>query len=245
MLQCTILVASQHPFVYTMPRYKSLGSVMARTSSTKTSRSTPKIAARRAKALDSGRELTKSTSKVKAVADGKPAASKLADAKIIHTETASTRRDTVNDQIRRQTEQFMNAAKDARIPEQFQAMAEEGVNKSREAFDKISSAAKDQAKVAEDMMLATQAGARAISSKIVDNTVSNTTAVFDAAQAIARAKSLPEATRLQAEFMQKQFALAGAQVQELFELSTRVAKQSFDSASTVAAKSFEQGKRAR
>ena len=151
----------------------------------------------------------------------------------------------MNDQIRRQTEQFMNAAKDARIPEQFQAMAEEGVNKSREAFDKISSAAKDQAKVAEDMMLATQAGARAISSKIVDNTVSNTTAVFDAAQAIARAKSLPEATRLQAEFMQKQFALAGAQVQELFELSTRVAKQSFDSASTVAAKSFEQGKRAR
>ena len=115
----------------------------------------------------------------------------------------------MNEQIKRQAEQFMTAAKDARIPEQFQAIAEEGVNKSREAFDKISAAAKDQAKVAEDLMLATQAGARAISAKLVDNTMSNTSALFDAAQAIARAKSVPEATRLQAEFMQKQFAEEG------------------------------------
>jgi len=151
----------------------------------------------------------------------------------------------MQDQIRRQAEQFINAAKDARIPEQFQAMAEEGVNKSREAFDKISAAAKDQAKVAEDLVLATQAGARALSAKLVDNTVVNTEAVFDAAQAIARAKTLPEATRLQAEFMQKQFAAAGAQTQELFELSTRIAKQTFESASSVATKSFEQARRAR
>ena len=151
----------------------------------------------------------------------------------------------MNEQIKRQAEQFMNAAKDARIPEQFQAMAEDGVNKGREAFDKISSAAKDQAKVAEDLMLATQAGARAISAKIVDNTVHNTSALFDAAQAIARAKSVPDATRLQAEFIQKQFALAGAQTQELFELSTRVAKQSFETVSTVAAKNFEQVKKGR
>lgn len=151
----------------------------------------------------------------------------------------------VNEQMKRQAEQFMNAAKDARIPEQFQAMAEDGVSKSREAFDKISSAAKDQAKIAEDLMLASQAGARAISAKIVDNTVSNTTAVFDAAQAIARAKTLPDATRLHAEFIQKQFALAGAQTQELFELSSRVAKQSFETVSSVATKSFEQPKKGR
>ena len=152
---------------------------------------------------------------------------------------------TVNEQIKRQAEQFMNAAKDARIPEQFQAMAEEGVNKSREAFDKISAAAKDQAKVAEDLMLASQAGARAIGAKIVDNTVNNTTAAFEAAQAIARAKTIPDATRLQAEFFQKQFALVGTQTQELFELSTRVAKQSFETVSSVATKSFEQVKKGR
>ena len=151
----------------------------------------------------------------------------------------------MNDQIKRQTEQFMSAAKDARIPEQFQAIAEEGVNKSREAFDKISTAAKDQAKVAEDMMLATQAGARAIGAKIVDNTMSNTTALFDAAQAIARAKTIPEASRLQAEFMQKQFAIAGAQTQEFFELSSRVAKQTFETVGTVATKSFDQARKAR
>jgi len=96
----------------------------------------------------------------------------------------------VNDHIRRQAEQFMNAAKDARIPEQFQAMAEESVSKSREAFDKISAAAKDQAKAAEDLLLATQANARTLGAKLVDNTMSNTEAAFDAAQAIARAKTI-------------------------------------------------------
>jgi len=151
----------------------------------------------------------------------------------------------VNDHIRRQAEQFMNAAKDARIPEQFQAMAEESVSKSREAFDKISAAAKDQAKAAEDLLLATQANARTLGAKLVDNTMSNTEAAFDAAQAIARAKTLPEATRLQAEYVQKQFATAGAQTQELFAISTRLAQQAFETATSAATRSFEQVRRTR
>ncbi len=182
------------------------------------------------------------------VAKAVPIGTGLVHSVALKTEPTALFRSTtmnVNEQIKRQAEQFMNAAKDARIPEQFQAMAEEGVNKSREAFDKISSAAKDQAKIAEDLMLASQAGARAIGAKIVDNTVSNTVAVFDAAQAIARAKTLPDATRLHAEFIQKQFALAGAQTQELFELSTRVAKQSYETVNSVAAKTFDQAKKAR
>jgi len=151
----------------------------------------------------------------------------------------------MNDQFKRQAEQFMNAAKDARIPEQFQAFAEDSVNKGREAFDKVASAAKDQAKVAEDVILATQAGAKTIGSKILDNTMSNATAAFEAAEAIVKAKTVPEAARLQIEFAQKQMSIAGAQMKELFELSTRVAQQAFETTSAAATKGFEQAKKGR
>ena len=68
----------------------------------------------------------------------------------------------MNDYMKRQAEEFLNAAKSAHLPENMQMFAQEGVAKTREAYDKLSIAAKDQAKVAEDVMLATQAGAKAI-----------------------------------------------------------------------------------
>ena len=149
----------------------------------------------------------------------------------------------MNEHIQRQAEQFMNAAKAAKIPENIQAMAEEGVTRSKEAFDTLSAAAKDQAKIAEELALTTQAGFKSIGNKLLDNTVSNAEAAFDAARSIARAGSVPEALRLQAEFMQRQFAIAGAQTKELFELSTRFATQAFESANEATAKTVEKARK--
>lgn len=149
----------------------------------------------------------------------------------------------MNDQFARQAEQFFNAAKDVRVPEQVQAMVVDGVTKTRDAYEKAATVAKDQAKVAQEMMLASQAGANAFGAKLIENTTVNADAVFDAAQAIARARSVPEAARLQTEFMQKQIAVATAQTRELFELSTRIAQQTFGTFNTAAAKSFEQMKK--
>jgi hypothetical protein len=143
----------------------------------------------------------------------------------------------------RQAEQFFNATKDARLPENMQAMMVDGVAKSREAYEKAAAVAKDQAKVAEELMLAGQAGARAIGNKLVENTVANTDAAFDAAKAIAGARSLQEVARLQTEFVQRQLAIASAQTRELFELSGRVATQTLASVNTAATKSFEQMKK--
>ena len=57
----------------------------------------------------------------------------------------------------------------------------------------------DQAKVAEDILLASQAGARVIGAKLLDNTTANASAVFDNAAALARARGIgplpPEFTR--------------------------------------------------
>ena len=145
----------------------------------------------------------------------------------------------MNEQFTRQAEQFFSAAKDARVPENVQAMMVDGVTKTREVYAKAASVAQDQAKVAEEIMLAGQAGARSLGSKLIENTVSNAEAAFDAAQAIARARTLPEAARLQAEFMQKQMAAAGAQTREFFELSSRIAQQTLATFNSAATKSFE------
>ena len=149
----------------------------------------------------------------------------------------------MNEQFTRQAQEMFNAAKDARIPENVQAFAEESVAKTREAYSKMATVTKDGVKVVEDVVLAAHAGAKSIGEKVFENTISNTEAAFDAAQAIARARTIPEAARLQADFMQQQFAAASAQTRELLELSSKIARQTFESVNTAATKSFDQIKK--
>src|SRR5437588_11754755 len=66
----------------------------------------------------------------------------------------------------------------------------------------IADTAKQNAKVMEDLVR----GSQAIGEKLVANSAKNVRAALDAAQALASAKTLPDALRLQTEFMQKQFA---------------------------------------
>lgn len=143
----------------------------------------------------------------------------------------------------RQAQDMFSAGKDAKIPENMSALAEDAVAKSRDVYNKVAAASKDQAKVVEDVMLTAQAGAKSIGEKMMANTLANTEAAFDAAQAIAKAKTFPEVARLQANYWQQQFATAGAQSKELFELSTKVAKQTFETVGSAATKSFEQIKK--
>jgi phasin len=148
----------------------------------------------------------------------------------------------VND-FARQTQDFFSAAKDARIPEQVQAIAEDSVSKARETYGKLNTVAKDGAKVLEEVMVTAQAGAKSIGDKVLKNTEANTEALFEAAQAIARAKTLPELLRLQTAFVQQQFTTAGSQSKELFELSTKVAQRTFESLNSAATKTFDQLKK--
>ena len=91
-------------------------------------------------------------------------------------------------------------------PAAVQAFAEESVAKTREAFSRMNATAKDNAKLIEEVVMAAQAGAKAIGEKVLNHTAANTEAAFDAAQAIARCRTLPEAARLQADYMQQQMA---------------------------------------
>lgn len=149
----------------------------------------------------------------------------------------------MNDQFTQQTKEFFDAAKDARIPENMQAMAEDAVEKSRTAFEKVQIATKDNAKAVEELFAVATDGAKSIGEKVLRNTELNAEAAFDAAEAIARAKTFPEIARLQSSFLQQQMAVAGAQTKELFELSTKVAQQTFETVNSVTTKTFEQVKK--
>lgn len=149
----------------------------------------------------------------------------------------------VHEQFTRQAQDMFGAAKDARIPENIQVMAEDSVAKTREVYQKVNAATKDGVKLFEDVVITAQAGAKAIGEKVLHNTAANTEAAFDAAQAIARARTFPEAARLQADFWQQQFAIAGAQTKELFELSSKVARQTLETMNSAASKSFDQMKK--
>ena len=141
-------------------------------------------------------------------------------------------------QLTDQAGYLLNPAQQGRIPENLQNVAEEAMNETRESYHKISLASEDNARVVSDAVLAARAGSETLAELLMHNTSVNTAAALDAAQAIVRAKSIPEAGRLQAEFMQKQFATAAAQTRELFEVSTKMAQQTFSSFSG-AVKPFE------
>ncbi len=145
----------------------------------------------------------------------------------------------MNEQFTRQAQEMFNIGKNAQIPENMQQFAEDTVQKTREFYERMNDQMKDSAKVYEEMMLASHAGMKAIGDKILHNTTVNTESAFDAARAIAKAKTLPEVVRLQADFMQQQFAVASAQAKELMELSAKVSQQTFESFNQAAAKSFE------
>lgn len=149
----------------------------------------------------------------------------------------------MNEQFTRQTQDMLSAAKDARIPENVQAFAEDSVAKTRDAYSKMTVAANESARAAEEILQVAQAGAKSFGEKILHNTNVNAEAIFDAAEAMARAKTLPEIARLQALFVQQQLAAASSQSKEFFELSSKISRQTLESMNAVATKTFEQMKK--
>lgn len=144
----------------------------------------------------------------------------------------------------RTAEDFLAAAKEGRIPADVQAFAAESIAQSRKAFDAAKTVAAEHARTTGDVLASVQSGAREIGDKLVANTTANTEAFFDAASQVAKATTVPEAFRLQAEFVKSQMAAAVAQSQELFALSTKVAKSTAADVQAAAAKTMKDATKA-
>ena len=146
----------------------------------------------------------------------------------------------MTDQTPRQINDFFAAANGASIPSNISAMAEESVAKTRAAYLQINSIAKTNLKAYQDAMTTAHDSAKTIGEKVLINTEANTKAAFDAAQAISRAKTLPEMARLQSSYLQKQVADSAVQIQEFCELSMKVAQQTLEAMNSAAIKTFDQ-----
>src|SRR5882672_161097 len=129
---------------------------------------------------------------------------------------------TVNQQFGKQAfDQAEKLFKDARVPENVQAIAKQGVAASKELYAKTAAAAQDSAKVMTEIADTAWGSTKMLNEKIVQNVTANAEAAFSAAQAMATAKSLPEMARLQSEFVQKFAARTAEQTKEFLDLSTR------------------------
>lgn len=147
---------------------------------------------------------------------------------------------TVNQQFSKEAfDQAEKLFRDARVPENVQAIAQQGVAASKDLFAKTAAAAQDGAKVMTEIADTAWGSTKLLNEKIAQNVSANAEAAFSAAHAMAMAKSLPEIARLQSEFVQKFAAQASEQTKEFFDLSTRATQHLLEKAQAAAAKSFK------
>ncbi len=148
----------------------------------------------------------------------------------------------MNEQMMKQAEEMIQAAQDMRVPENVQAFAEDSVQRTREVYERLSGVAQETTKAFEEITEAAQKGAKTLTEQLLENMIANTEAALDAAEAVVRAKTLPEAARVQADFWQQQLTKASEQTKAFYELSGEIAKTTFEQWNAVASKTLEQVK---
>ena len=129
--------------------------------------------------------------------------------------------------------------KDARVPENVQAIAQQGVAASKEFYAKTAGAAQDGAKLMTEIADTAWGSTKLLNEKLAQNLSANVDVAFAAAQQLAAAKSLPEIGKIQSEFVQKLSVQATEQTKEMVDLSTRATQHLFEKAQAAASKSIK------
>jgi hypothetical protein len=146
----------------------------------------------------------------------------------------------MNEQFTRQVEEFFAVSNNVRIPDNVQSIVEDGVAKTRDAYLKINAVTKDGAKAFDEALKAAYACTKKLAEKVQLNIEANTKAAFDGAQSISRARTLPEAVRLQSNYLQNQVVATSIQAKELCELSAKVVQQTFEAIRAATSKTFDE-----
>ncbi len=142
----------------------------------------------------------------------------------------------------KQTEEILKAAQDMAIPEGVQKAMEDGLSQTKKAYAKMSDAAQDANKVVEKAYENTQKSTKKLTDKIINQASENTSAAFEAAEAMIQTKSIPEALQIQTEFFKKQMEVFGTQSKEIYELSNKLASETAQNFNKATTKVFEQTK---
>lgn len=150
---------------------------------------------------------------------------------------------TMNEQFAKQAEEFLKAARKVQLPDNIQAMSEEAIATARATYEKLDEISKEINKAMEKVSGTAQKGSMILSDKITDNIKENTDAVMAAVTQIANAKSIPQAAKVQSDFIQAQLNKAAQQGSELYELGAKLTKDATDQWSKAAASAMDLGKR--
>lgn len=127
------------------------------------------------------------------------------------------------------------------MPTSLHHMAQDSVARSRELYRSTMAAAQGSARVFAEVAETTWGSAKLLNDKIIQNVTANTEAAFSAAEAIAQARSLPEAAQLQSDFMQLLLTSTGEQLKEFVDLSARVAQHVIETVQEAASRSLKPG----
>jgi hypothetical protein len=125
--------------------------------------------------------------------------------------------------------------------EPVQSVMQDSVARSRALYSRGVAGALDGARALTEVTDTVWSSTKMLNDKIMQNATANAEAAFDAAQALAGAKSFAEAATIQSEFVQQLTARAAAQSREFFDLWARAAEHVIETAHAAASKSLKAG----
>src|SRR5947208_10337520 len=111
------------------------------------------------------------------------------------------------------------------IPTEMRQVAEKSLEEAKKAFDGFIAAAQKAAAEVEQQATLAQAGAKDVGKKAMAFAEQNVATSFEFAQKLARAKTVEEMMRLQAEFVKTQMPVLSDQAKELGEAVTAAASR--------------------
>ena len=109
----------------------------------------------------------------------------------------------------------------SKATDQLRAVAEKGVEQSREAFAKFQSGAEDTQKALKSIFETAKSVGNELSLKTIAALRANAEADFSHLEALAGAKSLPEVFELQTTFLRKRVEMGVEQTTEFQELTAK------------------------
>jgi phasin len=109
------------------------------------------------------------------------------------------------------------------IPKEMRSMAEASIEQARKAFEKFLAGAHETVGSFEQRGATVRAGAKDVGAKAISYAEKNVQASLDYAQALLKAKDLPEVMRLHAEYVQAQMRSLAEQATELGQVMSRAA----------------------
>ena len=129
--------------------------------------------------------------------------------------------------------------KDAHVPENMQAMAQQGVVATQEMYAKAAAAVQDGSKAFTEIADTAWGSSKMLNEKVMKNVTTSFETAFEAAHKIATAKSLPEIMKLQSAYFQTFVAQVTEQTKEFVDLSTRATQHVFEKAQAATTKPFK------